>query len=51
MPMPPTFDPLAITPGLAKRLLAAPFPHWAGLPIVPAKPQGWDKRAFRLGDV
>ena len=51
MPTPPTFDPLAITPGLAKRLLAAPFPHWAGLPIDPAEPQGWDKRAFRLGDV
>ncbi|HRF50995.1 MAG TPA: hypothetical protein PLC98_25415 [Anaerolineales bacterium] len=50
MPMPPTFDPLAITPGLAKRLLAVTHPHWAGLPIVPAKPQGWGSRAFRLGD-
>jgi aminoglycoside phosphotransferase (APT) family kinase protein len=38
-----------INVGLVKRLLAAQFPQWAGLPITPAVPQGWDNRTFRLG--
>lgn len=32
-----------------QRLLATQFPQWANLPIVPAEPQGWDNRTFRLG--
>jgi aminoglycoside phosphotransferase (APT) family kinase protein len=40
----------AITPALVERLLAEQFPQWAGLPITPAVPQGWDNRTFRLGD-
>jgi aminoglycoside phosphotransferase (APT) family kinase protein len=39
-----------IDTSLVKRLLAAQFPHWAGLPVTPAVPQGWDNRTFRLGE-
>jgi len=39
-----------ITVALVGRLVAAQFPHWADLPIMPAVPQGWDNRTFRLGD-
>jgi aminoglycoside phosphotransferase (APT) family kinase protein len=35
---------------LVRRLIAAQFPGWAGLPIRSAEPQGWDNRTFRLGD-
>jgi aminoglycoside phosphotransferase (APT) family kinase protein len=35
---------------LVRRLIAAQFPHWAGLPVTPAVPQGWDNRTFRLGE-
>ena len=42
-------DEVAIDVALVRRLLAAQFPHWAGLPITPAVPQGWDNRTFRLG--
>jgi aminoglycoside phosphotransferase (APT) family kinase protein len=34
---------------LVARLIAAQFPRWAGLPIAPAEPNGWDNRTFRLG--
>jgi aminoglycoside phosphotransferase (APT) family kinase protein len=44
-----TFTSDTITPALVERLLAAQFPQWAGLPITPAVPQGWDNRTFRLG--
>jgi aminoglycoside phosphotransferase (APT) family kinase protein len=34
---------------LAARLVAAQFPAWADLPVVPVESQGWDNRTFRLG--
>jgi aminoglycoside phosphotransferase (APT) family kinase protein len=34
---------------LAARLVAAQFPEWAGLPVVPVEVDGWDNRTFRLG--
>ncbi len=34
---------------LVQRLLATQFPQWASLPVVPAEPQGWDNRTFRVG--
>jgi aminoglycoside phosphotransferase (APT) family kinase protein len=30
-------------------LLAAQFPHWAHLPVVPVELDGWDNTTFRLG--
>ena len=39
-----------IDASLARRLIAAQFPHWADLPVTPAMPQGWDNRTFRLGE-
>jgi aminoglycoside phosphotransferase (APT) family kinase protein len=33
-----------------RRLIALQFPQWAGLPIVPVEPGGWDNRTFRLGE-
>ena len=39
-----------IDTGLATRLVAAQFPEWAGLPVVPVEQPGWDNRTFRLGD-
>jgi aminoglycoside phosphotransferase (APT) family kinase protein len=38
-----------ITAELASRLVAAQFPQWAGLPVRPVEPGGWDNRTFRLG--
>jgi aminoglycoside phosphotransferase (APT) family kinase protein len=38
-----------ITAALVQQLIAAQFPQWADLPIIPAEPQGWDNRTFRLG--
>jgi aminoglycoside phosphotransferase (APT) family kinase protein len=38
-----------IDAGLVARLVAAQFPQWAGLPIAPVEPGGWDNRTFRLG--
>ena len=38
-----------IDAGLARRLVAAQFPQWAGLPITPVELDGWDNRTFRLG--
>ena len=35
---------------LVRRLIAAQFPAWAGLPVARAQPDGWDNRTFRLGD-
>jgi aminoglycoside phosphotransferase (APT) family kinase protein len=34
---------------LARRLVAAQFPQWAGLPVAPVELDGWDNRTFRLG--
>jgi aminoglycoside phosphotransferase (APT) family kinase protein len=38
-----------ITPAVAARLVAAQFPQWADLPIVPVALDGWDNTTFRLG--
>lgn len=35
---------------LARRLVAAQFPHWAHLPVRPVAHGGWDNRTFHLGD-
>jgi aminoglycoside phosphotransferase (APT) family kinase protein len=40
---------VAVDAALVARLVAAQFPRWAGLPITPAEPDGWDNRTFRLG--
>ena len=40
---------IEVDPALARRLVAAQFPHWAALPVVPVEPGGWDNRTFRLG--
>jgi aminoglycoside phosphotransferase (APT) family kinase protein len=39
-----------ITPEVAARLVAAQFPQWADLPVVPVAIDGWDNTTFRLGD-
>jgi aminoglycoside phosphotransferase (APT) family kinase protein len=39
-----------IAPGVAARLIAAQFPEWAHLPVVPVALDGSDNRTFRLGD-
>jgi len=41
---------MPIDAALVRRLIAAQFPHWAGLPVEPVEPGGWDNRTFRLGD-
>jgi aminoglycoside phosphotransferase (APT) family kinase protein len=40
----------AIDAAVAARLVAAQFPEWADLPVVPVEQPGWDNRTFRLGD-
>ena len=39
-----------IDAALVTRLIAAQFPQWADLPVVPVKVDGWDNRTYRLGD-
>jgi aminoglycoside phosphotransferase (APT) family kinase protein len=39
-----------ITADVAARLVAAQFPQWAALPVVPVMLRGWDNTTFRLGD-
>lgn len=39
-----------LTPELARRLVDAQFPQYAGLPIHPVGHQGWDNVTLRLGD-
>lgn len=39
-----------IDAGLVRRLIAAQFPQWSGLPITPVEVDGWDNRTYRLGD-
>jgi aminoglycoside phosphotransferase (APT) family kinase protein len=34
---------------LVKRLIAAQFPQWSGLPVTPVEIEGWDNRTYRLG--
>ncbi|WP_243725480.1 aminoglycoside phosphotransferase family protein [Actinomadura rubrisoli] len=36
--------------GLVRRLLAAQFPEWAGLPIAPVASSGMDNATYRLGE-
>jgi aminoglycoside phosphotransferase (APT) family kinase protein len=40
----------AITPALVSRLVAAQFPQWADLPVMPVELDGWDNTTFRLGE-
>jgi aminoglycoside phosphotransferase (APT) family kinase protein len=47
--MMPFVDKEAITPALVSRLVTAQFPQWAGLPVRPVVPGGWDNVTFRLG--
>jgi aminoglycoside phosphotransferase (APT) family kinase protein len=35
--------------GLVRRLIAAQFPQWAGLPVTPVAMNGWDNQTFHLG--
>ncbi|WP_330239261.1 aminoglycoside phosphotransferase family protein [Streptomyces sp. NBC_00525] len=39
-----------IDAALVERLIAAQFPQWTGLPVVPVEVDGWDNRTYRLGD-
>ena len=39
-----------IDAALVRRLVAAQFPHWAGLAVRPVPVDGWDNRTYRLGD-
>lgn len=41
---------LEVDAGLARRLVAAQFPQWAGLPVTPVEVNGWDNTTFRLGE-
>lgn len=41
---------MEITVELVRDLVAAQFPHWAHLPVVPVVPGGTDNRTFRLGE-
>lgn len=38
-----------ITPALVRRLVAAQFPQWSGLPVTRIELDGWDNATFRLG--
>jgi aminoglycoside phosphotransferase (APT) family kinase protein len=39
-----------ISTGLVRRLPAAQFPQWAGLPLASAALAGWDYVIYRRGD-
>lgn len=43
-------DELDVDESLARRLLAAQFPQWANLRLVPVRSAGTDNALFRLGD-
>jgi aminoglycoside phosphotransferase (APT) family kinase protein len=43
-------DELPIDEALARRLLSAQFPEWAGLPLEPVRYFGTDNAIYRLGD-
>jgi aminoglycoside phosphotransferase (APT) family kinase protein len=51
-PLPPKMhaDELDLSVPLVRRLLAAQFPQWAGLPIESVRPRGTDNALFRLGN-
>ena len=42
-------DEVRIDVPLVRRLVAAQFPQWAGLPVEPAGAAGFDNAIFRLG--
>jgi aminoglycoside phosphotransferase (APT) family kinase protein len=42
-------DRIEIDGGVVASLIAAQFPKWADLPVVPVELSGWDNRTFRLG--
>ena len=46
----PRDDRLTLSPAAVARLIAAQFPHWAGLAVRPVTSPGWDNLSFRLGD-
>jgi aminoglycoside phosphotransferase (APT) family kinase protein len=39
-----------IDAALVRRLIAAQFPQWGGLPVTPVEVDGWDNRTYRLGE-
>jgi aminoglycoside phosphotransferase (APT) family kinase protein len=39
-----------IDASLVRRLIAAQFPQWSGLPVTPVEADGWDNRTYRLGE-
>jgi aminoglycoside phosphotransferase (APT) family kinase protein len=39
-----------IDAALVRRLIAAQFPQWSGLPVRPVEVDGWDNRTYRLGE-
>ncbi|MGD3108870.1 aminoglycoside phosphotransferase family protein [Streptomyces sp. YGL11-2] len=42
-------DDVAISTALVRRLIAAQFPQWSGLPLTPVATQGVDNATYRLG--
>lgn len=42
--------PPVIDAALVRKLVAAQFPRWAGLPVTPVRDGGHDNRTFHLGD-
>ena len=43
-------DEVDTSADLVRRLLAAQFPEWAELPIVPVLPMGTDNALYRIGE-
>ena len=41
---------IEIDAGDVQALVAAQFPQWAGLPVTPVVPGGWDNKTFQLGE-
>jgi len=39
-----------IDASLVRRLIAAQFPQWSGLPVTSVEADGWDNRTYRLGE-
>ncbi|MEV4053648.1 aminoglycoside phosphotransferase family protein [Amycolatopsis sp. NPDC049688] len=50
MPDLPRPQRLTVDAGQVRRLVAAQFPQWAGLPVRPVARGGWDNFTFHLGD-
>jgi aminoglycoside phosphotransferase (APT) family kinase protein len=45
----PVPDRREVDVATVRRLIAAQFPHWAGLPVRPVAVGGWDNHSFHLG--